>query len=76
MSWSIYAMGSKGGVKKYVAEIKCAYEADQLAFERARAFLLDEIGRVTSNGVQVEASGHGAQTNVLKVIGQALFLDE
>ena len=74
MSWSIYRSGTIAGVKQAIEESKPSMEVDRLAFERAKAFLLDEVGRVTSNGVSVEASGHADRTNVLKVTDLPLAL--
>jgi hypothetical protein len=74
MSWNIYRSGTVSGVKQAVAEAKPAMEVDRIAFERAKTFILDEVDRVTTNGVSVEASGHADRTNKIVVTDLPLAL--
>lgn len=76
MSWGMYAVGSKAGVRKKIEE---ATLNGQEQGELARELILKVIEAVPTNGVQVEASGHHDQVNAslsVKVVGMVLALDE
>jgi len=67
MSWSIYADGTKTGVEQYVRETKSSMEIDKFTFEMAKEVICGEIQKVETNGVHVEASGHGKNWNKMIV---------
>ncbi len=74
MSWRIYRNGTVVGVKAAIEESKPSMEVDRIAFERAKAFILDELGRVTTNGVNVDASGHADRTDKIIIADLPLAL--
>lgn len=69
MSWSIYAMGTKAGVEDHVHSLKPGSDVDRVSFEQAKAAIISQVQRVSTNGVQVEAQGHADQWTLMRVSG-------
>jgi len=77
MSWNITATGTKGAVRRKVADT--TIHGDQAQGEAAKAFISQVLDQVPTNGVVVEASGHhdayGANLTI-NVRSISLVLDE
>jgi len=62
MSWSMYALGTKDAVRTHVEAQKPVegWSAEETtAFELAKSSILGVIERLSTNGVNVSAAGHG-----------------